>query len=53
LPLILGLEPREMAMLAITFLVSAVTLSTGRTYAMQGAVRLVLFAAFLFLALAP
>jgi Ca2+:H+ antiporter len=53
LPLILGLEPKEMAMLALTFLVSAVTLGTGRTYVMQGAVHLVLFAAFLFLAFVP
>ena len=53
LPLVLGLEPKDMAMLAITFVVSAVTLSTGRTYMMQGAVHLVLFAAFLFLAFVP
>ena len=32
LPLVLGLEPKDMAMLAVTFLVSAVTLGTGRTY---------------------
>ena len=42
-----------LALLAVTFLVSAVTLGTGRTYVMQGAVHLVLFAAFLFLAFAP
>jgi Ca2+:H+ antiporter len=53
LPLVLGLEPKDMAMLTLTFLVSAVTLSTGRTYLMQGAVHLVLFAAFLFLAFVP
>ncbi len=53
LPLVLGLEPKEMAMLVLTFLVSAVTLGTGRTYLMQGAVHLVLFAAFLFLAFVP
>ena len=53
LPLVLGLEPKDMAMLAVTFLVSAVTLGTGRTYMMQGAVHLVLFAAFLFLAFVP
>ena len=53
LPLVLGLEPKDMALLALTFLVSAVTLSTGRTYMMQGAVHLVLFAAFLFLAFVP
>ncbi len=53
LPLVLGLEPKDMAMLVLTFLVSAVTLGTGRTYVMQGAVHLVLFAAFLFLAFVP
>lgn len=53
LPLVLGLEPKDMALLALTFLVSAVTLGTGRTYLMQGAVHLVLFAAFLFLAFVP
>jgi Ca2+:H+ antiporter len=53
LPLVLGLEPKDMAMLAMTFLVSAVTLGTGRTYMMQGAIHLVIFAAFLFLALVP
>jgi len=53
LPLVLGLEPKDMALLAVTFLASAVTLGTGRTYMMQGAVHLVLFAAFLFLAFVP
>jgi Ca2+:H+ antiporter len=53
LPLVLGLSPKEMALLAVTFLVSAVTLGTGRTYVMQGAVHLVLFAAYLFLAFVP
>jgi Ca2+:H+ antiporter len=53
LPLVLGLSPKEMALLAVTFLVSAVTLGTGRTYLMQGAVLLVLFAAYLFLAFVP
>jgi Ca2+:H+ antiporter len=52
-PLVLGLEPKEMALLALTFVVSAVTLGTGRTFVMQGAVHLVLFAAFLFLAFVP
>ena len=42
-----------MALLCVTFLVSAVTLGTGRTFVMQGAVHLVLFGAFLFLALVP
>jgi Ca2+:H+ antiporter len=52
-PLVLGLDPKDMVLLALTFVVSAVTLGTGRTYMMQGAVHLVLFAAFLFLALVP
>jgi Ca2+:H+ antiporter len=53
LPLVLGLSSKEMALLMVTFLVSAVTLGTGRTYVMQGAVHLVLFAAYLFLAFVP
>jgi Ca2+:H+ antiporter len=53
LPLVLGLGPKEMALLAVTFLVCTVTLGTGRTYVMQGAVHLVLFAAYLFLELVP
>jgi Ca2+:H+ antiporter len=53
LPLVLGLSPKEMALLALTFVVSAVTLGTGRTFIMQGAVHLVLFAAYLFLAFVP
>jgi Ca2+:H+ antiporter len=53
LPLVLGLEPKDQVMLAVTLLVSAVTLGTGRTHMMQGAVHLVLFAAFLFLAFVP
>ena len=51
LPLVLGLDPKDVALLALTFLVSAVTLGTGRTHMMQGAVHLVIFAAFLFLAI--
>ena len=50
LPLVLRLEPKDIAMLMITFLVSAVTLGAGRTYLTQGAVHLVLFAAYLFVA---
>jgi Ca2+:H+ antiporter len=53
LPLVLGLGPKDVAMLTLTFVVSAVTLSTGRRHMMQGAVHLVLFAAFLFLAFVP
>jgi Ca2+:H+ antiporter len=53
LPLVLGLDPKELVLLAITFLVSTVTLGTGRTQIMQGAVHLVIFAAFLLLAFVP
>ncbi len=53
LPLVLGLAPKDLVLLALTFLVSAITLGTGRTNVMQGAVHLVLFAAFLFLSLVP
>jgi Ca2+:H+ antiporter len=53
LPLVLGLAPKDLALLAVTFLVSAVTLGTGRTNLMQGAVHLVLFVTYLFLTLVP
>jgi Ca2+:H+ antiporter len=53
LPLVMGLEARDMVLLAVTFLVSTVTLGTGRTHVMQGAVHLVLFATFLFLSFVP
>lgn len=53
LPLVLGLAPKDIVLLVLTLLVSTVTLSTGRTYMMQGAVHLVLFAVFLFLAFVP
>jgi len=53
LPLVLGLDPKGLVLLAVTFLVSAITLGTGRTHMMQGAVHLVIFAAFLFLAMVP
>ncbi len=53
LPLHLGLAQKDIVLLAVTLLVSAVTLGTGRTYVMQGAVHLVLFGAYLFLAFVP
>ena len=52
-PLALGLPAKETAMLALTLFVSAITLATGRATLMQGAVHLVIFAAFLFLAVVP
>jgi Ca2+:H+ antiporter len=53
IPLVLGLDAKDLVMLALTFVVGTITLATGRTYMMQGAVHLVIFAAFLFLALVP
>ena len=53
LPLVLGSDPKELVLLTLTFVVSALTLGSGRTHAMQGAVHLVIFSAFLFLALVP
>lgn len=52
-PLELGLAPKEMVMLALTLLVGGMTLATGRTTIMQGAVHLAIFAAFLFLSIVP
>jgi Ca2+:H+ antiporter len=52
-PLTLGLDPKDLVMLTLTFLVGAITLGTGRTNIMQGAVHLVIFAAWLFLSLFP
>ena len=53
LPLLLGLNAKDQALLLMTFLVSAITLGSGRTHLMQGAVHLVMFAAYLFLAFVP
>lgn len=52
-PLLLGLAPKEMVLLALTLLVGGMTLATGRTTIMQGTVHLVIFAAFLFLSIVP
>lgn len=53
LPLILGLPATESMLLATTLLVSTVTLATGRSTLLHGAVHLSLFGAFLFLAVVP
>jgi Ca2+:H+ antiporter len=51
--LVLGLGPKEEVLLALTLLVGVVTVGTGRTTVLQGIVHLVIFAAFLFLAILP
>jgi Ca2+:H+ antiporter len=53
LPLALGLPPKEVALLALTLLLSSMTLSSGRATVFQGAVHLVVFAVFLFLSMVP
>ncbi|MGG2047149.1 calcium:proton antiporter [Burkholderia gladioli] len=50
-PLTLGVGPMETALLALTLLVSTLTLGTGRTTVLQGVVHLSLFAAYLFLSI--
>ena len=49
----LGLPAKEIVLLALTLMVSAITLIGGQATIMQGTVHLVLLAAFLFLAIIP
>jgi len=53
IPLELGLGTKEMVLLALSFIVATLTLVTGRSTIMQGAVHLVIFATFLFLSIVP
>jgi Ca2+:H+ antiporter len=53
LSLHLGLPDKEIGLLALTLLISAMTLSRARATVLQGAVHLVLFVVFLFLAVVP
>jgi Ca2+:H+ antiporter len=53
MPLALGRAPKDLVLLALTVAVSTITLATGRTNVLQGAVHLAIFAAFLFLAFVP
>ena len=52
-PLVLGLPGKEMVLLALTLIVSVLTLGSGRATVLQGTVHLVMFAVFLFLAVVP
>lgn len=51
--LVLGLPPTQIVLLTMTLLTATLTLGSGRATVMQGAVHLVLFAAFLFLTMVP
>jgi Ca2+:H+ antiporter len=52
-PLMLGLDAKDEVLLALTLLVSVITLGTGRTTVLQGMVHVLLFAVFLFFAVKP
>jgi Ca2+:H+ antiporter len=52
-PLVLGLGATQIVLLAITAIVGALTVLPGRATLQEGGVHLVLFAAFVFLALSP
>jgi len=53
LPLVLGLASKDMILLTLSLVVCSIGLGNGRTNIMQGAVQVVIFAAFLFLSLVP
>jgi Ca2+:H+ antiporter len=52
-PLVLGLGTTQMVLLAITVVVGALTVLPGRATIQEGGLHLVLFAAFVFLAIRP
>jgi Ca2+:H+ antiporter len=52
-PLVLGLGATQTVLFAITVLVASLTVLPGRATVQEGGVHLVLFAAFLFLAVNP
>ena len=51
--LALGISPQSTALLVLTLFISSVTLATGRTTILQGAVHLVIFCVFMFLSAFP
>ena len=52
-PLILGLEPRDLALVMMTLAASILTFGTGRTNVLFGFLHLVIFGTFLFFAFVP
>jgi Ca2+:H+ antiporter len=52
-PLVLGLVPKDLVLLFLTTVLATLTLGSGRATVLQGAVHLVLFAAFLLLTVVP
>jgi Ca2+:H+ antiporter len=51
--LVLGLDPREMVLLILTFVISMLTFGTGRTNVLFGLVHMLVFAVFLFMVFVP
>ena len=52
-PIALGLDNKSTVLLFLTLIVSTLTLGTGRTTVLQGAVHLVIFAVYLFTTVVP
>ena len=52
-PFVLGLGPKEIVLLVLTFIVSILTLGGGRTTVLHGAVHLVILAVFIYLLIVP
>ncbi|QNQ10923.1 calcium:proton antiporter [Sphingomonas alpina] len=53
LPLSLGIDAKGITLLGLSLMVSILSLGTGRTTVLQGAVHLVIFAAYLFTTIVP
>ena len=52
-PLALGLDEKDQVLLILTLIISVITLGTGRTTILEGIIHLVVFAVFIFFAVAP
>ncbi|RKR76076.1 calcium:proton antiporter [Frondihabitans australicus] len=52
-PLVLGLGPVQIVLLAMTLVVSVLTVAPGRSTRLQGIIHLIILAAFVFLAISP
>lgn len=52
-PLTLGLDPKDIVLTVLTMLLTTLTIATGRTSILQGAIHLLIFAVFLFFAAVP
>src|ERR1700712_4224618 len=52
-PLVLGLNAQDMVLLVLTFILSMLTLGTGRTNILFGLVHVVVFAVFVFMVFVP